>query len=200
MSFIKKSYQISKGAIEPGVADLIYDYLLLKRKVRNTLFSKNKITNEDRYFGVYNDAQVPNTWSNYSDLMCEIVLYRLLPLMEDITKLELIPNYSYTRIYKNGDVLKKHIDRPSCAISTTIFLGGEEWPIYLKPKKEKQVEVNLKQGDMLVYKGCEFVHWRNKFKGQNCGQVFLHYRDKNEEGAMSNIFDGRTHLGLPHGE
>ena len=26
---------------------------------------------------------------------------------------------------------------------------------------------------MLVYSGCELEHWRNKFKGKDCAQVFL---------------------------
>ena len=32
---------------------------------------------------------------------------------------------------KNGDILKRHKDRPSCEISTTINLGGDPWPIFI---------------------------------------------------------------------
>ena len=49
---------------------------------------------------------------------------------------------------------------------------------------------------MLVYKGCELLHWRDKFEGENCGQVFLHYNEDTEKGRK-NIYDGRIHLGLP---
>ena len=49
---------------------------------------------------------------------------------------------------------------------------------------------------MLVYKGCELEHWREKFNGNICAQVFLHYNEilSNKE---TNKFDGREHLGLP---
>ena len=39
--------------------------------------------------------------------------------MQKETGLQLIPTYSYARIYKKGDILKRHKDRPSCEISTT---------------------------------------------------------------------------------
>ena len=67
-------------------------------------------------------------------------------------------------------------------------------PIYLKDKKE--IEVNLKPGDMLFYYGCELEHWRNKFKGSNCTQVFLHY-NRLTKNNKQNIYDGRPMIGLP---
>ena len=59
-------------------------------------------------------------------------------------------------------------------------LGGDDWPIYIEPsgkKDEKGIKVNLNPGDMLVYKGCDLEHWREEFKGVECGQVFFHYND-----------------------
>jgi hypothetical protein len=79
-------------------------------------------------------------------------------------------------------------------------LGGDDWPIYLEPSGlngKKGVKINLKQGDMLVYKGCELEHWREKFKGDECIQVFLHYNNSRTPGSKKNMFDQRPHLGLP---
>ena len=42
---------------------------------------------------------------------------------------------------------------------------------------------------MLVYSGCELEHWREPFKGDNCGQVFLHYNHVNGPFANKNIFN-----------
>ena len=50
---------------------------------------------------------------------------------------------------------------------------------------------------MLVYSGCELEHWREKFKGTDCAQVFLHYNDVKTPGSKENMFDKRPHLGLP---
>ena len=52
--------------------------------------------------------------------------------MEEVTGLKLYPAYTYARIYKKGDELKRHKDRFSCEISTTMNLGGDDWPIYLR--------------------------------------------------------------------
>jgi hypothetical protein len=79
-------------------------------------------------------------------------------------------------------------------------LGGDDWTIYLEPSgKEgmKGIKVDLKPGDMLVYSGCELEHWREKFKGKDCAQVFLHYNNRKTPGAKDNMFDKRIHLGLP---
>ena len=64
-------------------------------------------------------------------------------------------------------------------------------------KGMKGTKIDLKQGDMLVYSGCELEHWREKFKGKECVQVFLHYNNSKTPGAKDNLFDKRIHLGLP---
>lgn len=199
-NFKKNNYSIIKNAISKEMARFSYEYFLLKRLVARTLFDTNFISPFTDYFGVWNDQQVPETYSHYSDILMETLLVKLLPLMEKETGLKLSPNYSYARIYKKGDILKRHKDRFSCEISTTLNLGGDDWPIYLEPSgKEglKGIKVNLSPGDMLVYKGNILEHWRETFEGENCAQVFLHYNNKNTKGSDKNIFDKRPHLGLP---
>ena len=71
----------------------------------------------------------PNTYSHYADNVKETLLVKMLPVMAKETGLELIPTYSYARIYKKGDILRRHKDRPSCEISTTLNLGGDPLPI-----------------------------------------------------------------------
>ena len=193
MSFKKEKYQIIKGAISKELADFCYQYFLNKRKVARHLFDTHYISQFTEYFGVWNDTQVPETYSHYSDIAIETLLQKVKPIMEKESETKLIETYSYARIYKNGDELKRHKDRYSCEISTTMYLGGDEWSIYLEPN----IEVNLEQGDMLMYKGCDLEHWRNPFKGENCVQVFLHYNNASSKDAKQNKFDGRPMLGLP---
>ena len=200
MNLKKNKYIIIKKAISEDLAKFCYDYFMMKRTVARTLFDTKYISQFTEYFGVWNDQQVPETYSHYSDIVMETLLTKLLPIMEKETKLKLNPNYSYARIYKKGDILKRHKDRFSCEISTTLNLGGDSWPIYLEPTgKEglKGIKVDLKPGDMLVYKGNELEHWREEFKGENCAQVFLHYNNLNTKGSKENIYDRRPHLGLP---
>ena len=211
MNFKKNKYQIIKNAISKEMAKFIYDYFLLKRQVARTMFDSNYISQFTTYFGVWNDRQVPNTYSHYSDIVMETLLKHVMPIMEKESKTKLIETYSYARIYKNGDILKKHKDRESCEISTTMNLGGDSWPIFVEPNKEKGtfknneyvpsdskgIKIDLSPGDMLMYRGCELEHWREEFKGENCCQVFLHYNDASSKDALNNKFDSKQHLGLP---
>jgi hypothetical protein len=200
MSFKIKKYSIIKNVISKELSLFIYNYFLMKREVAKTLFKTKYISPFETAFGSFGDGQIPNSYSHYSDIVMETLLLKLQPLMEKTTELKLIPNYSYARIYKKGDVLKRHKDRFSCEISTTLNLGGDPWPIYLEPSEKeglKGIKVNLNSGDMLVYKGNLLEHWREPFNGEDCAQVFLHYTNENTPGAKENIFDKRLHLGLP---
>jgi len=212
MNFKKDRYIVIKNAITKELASFCYDYFLLKRKVADTLLKTGYIASFNSDWGSWNDRQVINTYSHYSDIVMETLLLKVKPIMEKNTKLKLIETYSYARIYKKGDILEKHKDRPSCEISTTLNLGGDVWPIFIEPDSKKGIntvddyipsdskgiKVNLNPGDMLVYRGCDLEHWRNKFEGENCGQVFLHYNDSESKLNTDNIFDGRPHLGLPN--
>jgi hypothetical protein len=198
--FKKNNFLILKQAISKELSDFCYQYFLLKRQVAKTLFESKQISPFTEYFGSWGDGQVPETYSHYSDIVMETLLVKLLPVMEKETGLKLNSNYSYARIYKKGDILKRHKDRFSCEISTTLNLGGDPWPIYLEPSEKeglKGIKVNLNPGDMLVYKGNILEHWREPFKGMDCAQVFLHYNDLKTKGSKENIYDRRPHLGLP---
>ena len=210
--FKDKKYQIIKQAIPYDLANFIFNYFLLKRDAVDFMY-KNNIIYDNGMFGTWSDQQVPNTYSHYADMVMETLMMKVLPKMQDETGLKLVPTYSYARLYKTGDILKRHKDRPSCEISTTLNLGGAPWPIFIdgtgsdnviderknihKPDAPKGTKVLLEVGDMLVYSGCELEHWREPFEGDICGQVFLHYNHVNGPFANKNMFDGRPKLGLP---
>ena len=200
MSFKKNKYSILRKAISKELANFTYAYFLNKRKVARFLFDQKWLSPFTEYFGLWNDQQIPNTYSHYGDLVMETLLQRVKPVMEKHTKLKLSETYSYARIYKKGDILHRHKDRPSCEISTTINLGGDSWPIYVDPtgrQGQAGIKVDLKPGDMLIYSGCTLEHWREEFTGDNCGQVFLHYNKAGTKNARENQFDKRPFLGLP---
>ena len=200
MSFKKNKYQVLKGILNREIADFCFAYFLNKRKAARFLFDQKYISPFTEYWGVWNDQQVPNTYSHYGDLVMETLLQKVQPVMEKHTGLKLSETYSYARIYKKGDVLARHKDRYSCEISTTLNLGGDPWPIYLDPtgkKGQAGIKIDLEPGDMLIYSGCDLEHWREEFTGKNCAQVFLHYNKKGSKLAKENEFDKRPFLGLP---
>ena len=202
MSFKKNKYTVIKKAISKDLAEYLANYFAMKKQVYDTCRETRYVSPFETMYGFYEkkDEQIPNTYSHYSDIAMETLMLKCQPGMEKATGLKLYPAYTYARIYKKGDELKRHKERFSCEISTTMNLGGDNWPIYLEPsgkKGMKGVKVDLKPGDMLVYRGCDLEHWRKPFQGKVCYQVFLHYNNVKTPGAKDNIYDKRPHLGLP---
>ena len=132
--------------------------------------------------------------------------------IEQSTGLELWPTYSYYRLYKIGDVLKRHKDRPSCEVSITCCLGYDykgkkdyNWGMFVGPEDgergAKGKMIPMEPGDGVIYRGCEVEHWREAFdapEGAWQTQVFLHYVNKNGPYGEFCKFDSRPALGLPH--
>jgi len=200
MTFKKQNYMVIKNLASKELSNFLFNYFCMKRVVAKTLFEERYLSPYAEEWGIWTDPQVLNTYCNYGDVAMETLLEKTRPDIEKHTGLELVPMYSFARLYKKGDVLERHKDRFSCQVSVTIFLGGDSWPIYLEPSgklNKKGIEINLQQGDALLYAGCKVEHWREEFQGENCGQVFLHYNTPKVAQKNNNLFDGRSHLGLP---
>jgi hypothetical protein len=163
--FQKQKYTLVKNFIPKDTAEYLFNYLRLSTHIAVATGTAKP------------DPQVPMGFhAKHGDMAMETLMKMMKPKMEEVTGLELWPTYTYTRLYKPGDDLKKHTDRPSCEISVTVMIGsdGTPWPIYMDGTK-----INLQPGDAAIYLGCEVEHWREEFKGDWHAQTFLHYVDKN---------------------
>jgi hypothetical protein len=165
--FKEKGYTIVKNAVSAELRDFVTQY---------ALFDEMQDFTPD-------GSQVPAAHSKYADPAMEAMLLHLHSLMEENTGLELYPTYSFYRVYRNGDELATHKDRPSCEISCTVCFNYSyddskyTWPIYMDG-----YEANLKPGDLVIYRGIELEHWRKPFDIQEDAwhvQGFFHYVNKN---------------------
>ena len=212
-TFKKDKYQLIKGAVSKEVCDIAYRYLQISAEADHFLLKTGTTHEKNPLVGTFKDPQVPNSYSKYADRLMETLLIKTIPVMEKKTGLKLVPTYAYCRLYKTGNILQRHKDRPSCEISTTLNLGGDPWPIFIdptgtnnvideykgihKPEAPKGIPYTLGPGDMIIYSGCELEHWREPFQGKLCGQVFLHYNHANGPFAKTNLYDKRPILGIP---
>lgn len=197
MIFEEEGYTVIKNAIDKKFADFLGRYILLKRQVAKTYFDKKWIPESYTEWGIFGDGQVKDVYCCYGDQAMDTLLLDLQSKVEERLNYKLIPNYTFTRVYEKNSELVKHTDRFSCEISTTLNLKSDKiWPIFLKDKEKRTVQINLGPGDMLVYRGNRLEHWRNPYHGQLCVQSFLHYTNKETKGSEKNLYDGRPHLGL----
>ena len=100
MSFKKNKYSVLKNVISKELSNFVYKYFLNKRNVAKVLYDSTYISPYTEYWGIWNDSQVPNTYSHYADMAMETLLQEVKPVMEKHTGLKLSETYSYARIYK----------------------------------------------------------------------------------------------------
>ena len=112
----------------------------------------------------------------YDDPLMTALLDIKLPKIELESKLKLFPTYAYWRYYVFGAILAKHTDRPACEVSVTACIKKyDDWPIFVEG-----VSFELKEGDAVLYAGCDQEHERpGVYKGDGMAQVFLHYVNQN---------------------
>lgn len=184
--FKEKGYCLVKSAINNELRDFVTQYALFDELQNFTL----------------DLGQVPGAHARYLDPAMETMLLVLQGVMEENTGLKLFPTYSYYRVYRNGQELTPHVDRPSCEISSTLCFNysyndnNYQWPIFMEGQP-----VNLSPGDLVIYKGCDLTHWREKFIPPNNEdswhvQGFFHYVDANGPYADYK-YDKRSHIGEP---
>jgi hypothetical protein len=181
-AFARDGYAVIKGLVAPERVAALRDHLMARAGAGTMRMS--------------GDDQVPGTPSVYGDAEVDRLMGDIQPLIEAHTGLALHPTYSYARIYKKGDRLEAHRDRPACQISISLNLGQEPdapWALNIG-EKDAHFAALLHPGDVLLYKGMEKTHWRDAYEGDRVFQVFIHYVDANGPHAGEK-FDARASLG-----
>lgn len=140
------------------------------------------------------DPQCPLSYAAYGDKQFDDVLLYLSKKLSVLIGKEVLPTYSYARLYTEGEILSKHKDRPSCEISVTVTLDYDKavpvWPI----KMGTNDNIFIEKGDGVLYKGCQIEHWREPYKGKWQTQAFFHFVDASGE-FKEYVFDKRKKLG-----
>lgn len=179
--FERRGYIVLRAMLSAGTIQMLRAYSL----------------NYAKSEGAKSDKFVPGAPSGYGHPCMERVLHQLLPTIEAETGRMLFPTYSYFRVYRRGDILPAHVDRPACEISVSLCLGyqgADDWPLWLHGPAGVAA-ASLRPGDGVVYKGIELEHWREPFAGESAAQVFLHYVDQKGPHAEWR-FDKRAGLRL----
>jgi hypothetical protein len=177
--FEKNGYCIVKRALYPDICGIATRYAFY-----------------DERANFKDDSMVSQAHSKYSDFLMESLLVHMQSKIEKNTGIELYPTFSYYRVYRPGNILESHTDRDSCEISVSLCLGYnlKPWPIFIGDD-----EVNLKPGDMVIYRGNKIEHRREIFdapEGAYQVQATFHYVDRFGPYA-GQIYDKREDLAMP---
>lgn len=129
------------------------------------------------------------TYGCYSDPLSLSILESLTEEISKIMNTEVLPSYSYSRVYTKGSKLISHRDRESCEISLTVSLydsnNGDVKYLHIADKDENQcnkediLSIPFSVGDGLLFFGSDdtngYYHWRDTVESDYILQTFLHY-------------------------
>ena len=207
--FKNNNYLVIKNFLNQDVTTLLYEYA--KTKVLAVDFKSNLdiVKYDKEWDGHWNDKQTSETYSMYGEPLFDTLTYLSANNISKFIGKNLVATYSYWRMYKNGDVLKRHTDRPSCKYSATLCVGYDisnidenkypnyDWPMFVKDTQGNELPLHLKPGDLIIYRGDIVDHWRDKFSGVHQVQAFLHYNEANDKDNDNGPIDGRPLYGIP---
>jgi hypothetical protein len=206
--FQENNYIVVRNFLSQDVSSLLYQYCMIQAQRTSFKIDIEPQLYDSDWDGTFGDSQSPNVYSLYGDPIMDSILLLSNESINNISGMNLIPNYTYWRLYEHGSDLKPHVDRPSCEISATICLGYDisnvdehkfpnyNWAMFVETKDYSDgLPIHLNPGDMILYKGCVVKHWRERFKGLNQAQVFIHYNDAN--GDYGVYLDDRIYPGIP---
>jgi len=93
MSFKKNKYVVIREAVSKDLATFIYNYFLMKKQVYDTCLKSRYLSPYETLLGEYesSDAQVPNTYSNYADIVIEKFI-NMVMFLKDI-RIDLVVRY-----------------------------------------------------------------------------------------------------------
>ena len=127
-------------------------------------------TAQGYYFEIFFKTK---TFQLYSDGATKPFDALLHPFYEGFLGKKLHKVCRVARIYKTGEGITEHKDRPACEYSVTLPIDSPS----VSPIIMNGQPVLLEPGDVAFYKGCEVAHERPPVDYQYLIQLHLHYVD-----------------------
>ena len=126
----------------------------------------------------------------------EFFLWGLTPMMSHLLGRDLLPSYTYFRIYLKDDICRVHSDRPSSEFGLSMTLEySDDQPWDLQIGKERidslyplsddfgsmdHASVRMEVGDALLYQGSRYPHGRMQPNPNSwSAHLFLFFVDRN---------------------
>jgi hypothetical protein len=175
--FNKNNFAVIPDLLDPMLVTFLSSYYA------------NMKDSKDEHFG--------SDWTSLNgagDACADAVMYMIREKIEEKVGMELVPGFSFVRIYKKGDSVGRHIDRGANEVntSTTITMDAD-WPIEFQHKfGGERFLLGNKPGTGVAFRGMEMEHWRHKYTGESQVQLIAGYVIKGGEyDKPQYCFDGR---------
>jgi len=115
------------------------------------------------------EGQVKDCFSRYNYPPYQHIHNNIRVQVEKILGIDLFNTYYFDRFYFVNQELTKHFDRDACEISVSLHISSNTkhcWPLFFKSSNGKINKVNMKEGDGVIYLGCDIEHWREPLESK----------------------------------
>ena len=139
IDFEKNGYIVVRNFFSEETIDILSTYFDLKyRVIQSDDYLRHEYTSSS--------SDVANGLRFSNDYLTESILLLYGDKMSKVLELDLIPTYTYARIYEQGNTLKPHSDRQSCEISATC-------PITISDNRASTIYISNLKFDPSIHSG-----------------------------------------------
>jgi hypothetical protein len=169
----------------PSISEVGYEIRPTPRPIQQLLEAIYELRRGDLKSEGIETVFLPGGEPDFVDIqdLGDDILRWLQPIHEEFAGVELEPGNIYgLRVYREGNVLEMHVDRPEALIVSAVVQVAQDldepWPLVVEYGGELH-EVFLDAGQMLLYEGATTMHGRpSPMRGREFVNVFVHYRPR----------------------
>jgi hypothetical protein len=158
---LENGFVICKKYLNKASCNALFTYTL--GQINNNFTQEFKLQQEPTICG--------KAYDRYADNVYQDILYEKVPFIEHLVDNVVYPTYQVCRVYKKGGGCLPHVDRHSCEIGVSLFVGvtSDVYKSHLSIKNYvgETHKVELQEGDAVVYMGCDLEHWRSPIGQQS---------------------------------
>lgn len=189
--FHRNGYALIDGLLPPELAQAFMERMEADLAAQNLSYESFATSHP-----LTDDATVEIVGTSYPPM--QTLFWGLTPAMSQLTGRDLLPSFTYFRVYREGDKCRVHSDRPACEYSLSLTLAysdGKVWPLDVGTGRvegpgglaadfgsEAHISLAMKPGDAVLYQGVYHRHGRTAPNpNRSSAHLFLHWVDR--EGA-----------------
>ena len=174
---------------------------IVSNDIMDIIKSMNIMITTNNYLEVESGDFIKEARGKYNLQISELLLLYFQKHFSLIVGKNLVPTYSYTRIYTRGSNLPRHSDRPACQYSITLNIGAssdDPYPFFCK-SKIKETPTSKMDNPLytpILYMGEKVSHWRDNLEKEHSTHIFLHYVDGDDPEYRPHWYDKRSFVGV----
>ena len=170
-NFAESGYFTVRNFLSPDFVKMAQQYFMLKLKRGESSSESFLVSNADVFEG---------------DPLTDTIMASAKRYFSEVAGTNVVPTYSYTRLFREGGKLRRHIKPAQFEVSGILSLGssdeGKPETFYMLPQgfEANPTSVTLNPGDLCIHKGTEMCLWTEPLEKQWALSTLLNFVTNHE--------------------